>query len=269
MRASPETTALHDPEGTFYGVHLHATDHPAHDGAAVEFREALALGRGRWLPAWLGRLADRPGLGRHTTSRRSRVRVAFEETGNGARLWLGEEPVSPALPVPATGWAGAYGPFSVAVATSDLVTISELHAAARCGDLAAFAVDVDETAGARLLIVSRTPAVEAARVLASDLAHDRLRDAARRTGVARALRRARVAWFALEPRWRDPSRSAVDFWFNPIDGGSYRQGVYSAEDLRALAEGEGPAALTYAEMGLATPEGAHGPRRAELVEGPP
>lgn len=122
--------------------------------------------------------------------------------------------------------------------------LKDLHAAANSEDAAIWIGKLSnnpfENAGLILCIVSRVDPKHLNRMEEADRDHERLLQAAEKTGIADRLKKAGKVWFALSPAWADDAKTQVRFWLNPYRQDLYESNWYSVEDLDLWAKDQGP-----------------------------
>ena len=152
---------------------------------------------------------------------------------------------------------------------ASIAALADLDAAARRGDLAmwvgTFSRNPFDRPGLVVAIPSRVPEARKREMLESDLAANRLADAAEATGLGARIGEAVAATggslrspfghYALSPGWLADRRMGRDvetahpvaFFLNPMDQASNNHGWFTVEELDAWLEGKGPVPKTAAE----------------------
>ena len=95
--------------------------------------------------------------------------------------------------------------------------------------------------GLAFVITSRVPEEEREVIRARDLAHKKLYDAAKATGIYETLEAAGKGFYALSPDWMDREvQEEVMFYLNPREQSKYEGGWFTLEELQAWAKDQGP-----------------------------
>lgn len=94
--------------------------------------------------------------------------------------------------------------------------------------------------GVSFVIDSRIDEATRATVLADDLEHISLLEAAEATGIEKRLTEAGKLFSTLRPGWANKEKTAVRFFLHPLQQSRYRSGWFSVADLDAWARDEGP-----------------------------
>jgi hypothetical protein len=94
--------------------------------------------------------------------------------------------------------------------------------------------------GVSFVIPSRLPQDAIDSVIARDLAHKKLIEAAHATGIYEELEKAGKRYHALGPDWVDPEKQdEVMFFLNPWEQKDNNHGWFTVEELRAWCRNEG------------------------------
>jgi len=94
--------------------------------------------------------------------------------------------------------------------------------------------------GVSFVIASRLPQADRDAVTERDLAHKKLIDAARATGIYEELEKAGKRYHALGPDWVDrETQEEVMFFLNPREQQDNNSGWFTVEELRAWCQDEG------------------------------
>lgn len=94
--------------------------------------------------------------------------------------------------------------------------------------------------GVSFVILSQMPEQAKADVLAQDIAHKELHDAAAATGIEELLKAAGKECYAFSPAWFDDRKDEVIFCINPKKQDKYNGGWFTVAELKDWIEEKGP-----------------------------
>ena len=95
--------------------------------------------------------------------------------------------------------------------------------------------------GLAFVITSRVPDAEREAIRVRDLAHKKLLDAAKATGIYETLEAAGKGFHALSPDWLDrEAQEDVIFFLNPREQSKYSSGWFTLDELQAWTKEQGP-----------------------------
>lgn len=91
-----------------------------------------------------------------------------------------------------------------------------------------------------LVIASRVPPEQAAKIAENDRAHRVLQEAAHATGIYERLKSAGLGYYALSPAWYSEEGSELLFYLNPQNQRMYDGGWFTLDELNDWIAGKGP-----------------------------